>query len=81
MRGYGGRPADTCWCAGTAISPEALAAVPADSIGKRCPVPGAPPAKEHPMKGNIAHGAGYLGRGASMLKHPSLRLFIFIPCW
>ncbi|MCB1699351.1 MAG: sulfate transporter CysZ [Pseudomonadales bacterium] len=31
------------------------------------------------MKGNIAHGAGYLGRGASMLKHPSLRLFIFIP--
>ncbi|MCB1699350.1 MAG: cysteine-rich CWC family protein [Pseudomonadales bacterium] len=35
-----GRPADTCWCAGTAISPEALAAVPADSIGKRCLCPG-----------------------------------------
>ena len=31
------------------------------------------------MNGNIAHGAGYLGRGASMLKHPALRLFVFIP--
>ncbi len=31
------------------------------------------------MKGNIAHGASYLGRGASLLKHPSLRLFVFIP--
>lgn len=31
------------------------------------------------MNGNIAHGAGYLGRGASMLKHPSLRLFVVIP--
>ncbi|MCB1695734.1 MAG: sulfate transporter CysZ [Halioglobus sp.] len=31
------------------------------------------------MKGNIAHGAGYLARGATLLKHPSLRLFVFIP--
>jgi CysZ protein len=31
------------------------------------------------MKGNIAHGAGYLVRGARMLKHPSLRLFVLVP--
>jgi len=31
------------------------------------------------MKGNIAHGAGYLVRGARMLKHPALRLFVLIP--
>jgi CysZ protein len=31
------------------------------------------------MKGNIAHGIGYLSRGASLLKHPSLRLFVLIP--
>tara|TARA_R110001592_G_scaffold363371_1_gene685706 strand:+ start:326063 stop:326803 length:741 start_codon:yes stop_codon:yes gene_type:complete len=31
------------------------------------------------MQGNISHGARYLGRGASMLKHPSLRLFVLIP--
>ena len=31
------------------------------------------------MKGNIAHGAGYLTRGARMLTHPSLRLFVIIP--
>ena len=31
------------------------------------------------MKGNIAHGAGYLPRGARMLSHPSLRLFVIIP--
>ena len=31
------------------------------------------------MKGNIAHGAGYLTRGARMLSHPSLRLFVIIP--
>ena len=31
------------------------------------------------MKGNIAHGIGYLSRGAGMLKHPSLRLFVLIP--
>ncbi len=31
------------------------------------------------MKGNIAHGAGYLPRGAKLLKHPSLRLFVLIP--
>ncbi len=31
------------------------------------------------MQGNFSHGAGYLGRGASMLKHPSLRLFVLIP--
>ena len=31
------------------------------------------------MQGNISHGAGYLGRGASMLKHPSLRLFVLVP--
>ena len=31
------------------------------------------------MKGNISHGAGYLTRGARMLSHPSLRLFVIIP--
>jgi CysZ protein len=31
------------------------------------------------VKGNIAHGAGYLTRGARMLSHPSLRLFVIIP--
>ncbi len=31
------------------------------------------------MKGNLAHGAGYLVRGAKMLRHPSLRLFVLIP--
>lgn len=31
------------------------------------------------MKGNIAHGASYLPRGAKLLKHPSLRLFVLIP--
>ena len=31
------------------------------------------------MKGNITHGAGYLTRGARMLTHPSLRLFVIIP--
>jgi len=31
------------------------------------------------LKGNLAHGAGYLKRGARMLNHPSLRLFVIIP--
>jgi CysZ protein len=31
------------------------------------------------VKGNIAHGASYLTRGARMLSHPSLRLFVIIP--
>jgi len=31
------------------------------------------------MQGNFVHGARYLGRGASMLKHPALRLFVLIP--
>jgi len=31
------------------------------------------------VKGNIAHGAGYLTQGARMLSHPSLRLFVIIP--
>ena len=31
------------------------------------------------MKGNIAHGAGYLTRGARMLTHPKLRLFVIVP--
>lgn len=31
------------------------------------------------MKGNVSHGTGYLIRGARMLKHPSLRLFVVIP--
>jgi CysZ protein len=31
------------------------------------------------LKGNLAHGAGYLTRGARMLSHPSLRLFVIIP--
>jgi len=31
------------------------------------------------MKGNIAHGASYLSRGASLLTHPTLRLFVLVP--
>lgn len=31
------------------------------------------------MKGNVARGASYLIRGARMLNHPSLRLFVLIP--
>lgn len=31
------------------------------------------------MAGNIVHGAAYLGRGARMLRHPSLRLFVIVP--
>ena len=31
------------------------------------------------MRGNISQGAGYLMRGARLLKHPSLRLFVIIP--
>jgi len=31
------------------------------------------------MRGNLARGAGYLVRGAKMLRHPSLRLFVLIP--
>jgi CysZ protein len=31
------------------------------------------------MKGNIAQGADYVVRGARMLGHPSLRLFVIIP--
>lgn len=31
------------------------------------------------MQGNIARGAGYLTRGAKLLKHPSLRTFVIIP--
>ncbi|MDE0951363.1 MAG: sulfate transporter CysZ [Halioglobus sp.] len=31
------------------------------------------------MKGNVARGASYLTRGARMLNHPSLRLFVLIP--
>ena len=31
------------------------------------------------MKGNIAQGANYLMRGAKLLGHPSLRLFVAIP--
>jgi len=31
------------------------------------------------LKGNLAQGARYLTRGARMLSHPSLRLFVIIP--
>ncbi|MFT6287773.1 MAG: CysZ protein [Alcanivorax sp.] len=31
------------------------------------------------MKGNVVNGAGYVMRGAKMLTHPSLRLFVIIP--
>jgi CysZ protein len=31
------------------------------------------------MIGNVTHGAGYLIRGAKLLKHPALRLFVVIP--
>ena len=31
------------------------------------------------MQGNVSHGASYLMRGARLLKHPSLRLFVIVP--
>ena len=31
------------------------------------------------MSADLARGARYLARGASMLGHPSLRLFVFVP--
>lgn len=31
------------------------------------------------MIGNVTHGAGYLVRGAKLLNHPALRLFVVIP--
>ena len=31
------------------------------------------------MQGNFARGAGYLTRGAALLKHPSLRAFVIVP--
>jgi CysZ protein len=31
------------------------------------------------VRGNIAHGAGYLTRGARLLNHPALRPFVIIP--
>jgi len=31
------------------------------------------------VRGNISQGASYLTRGARLLKHPSLRLFVIIP--
>ncbi len=31
------------------------------------------------MRGNISHGADYLVRGARLLAHPSLRLFVIVP--
>jgi CysZ protein len=31
------------------------------------------------LKGNFSHGASYLTRGARMLTHPALRLFVIIP--
>ena len=31
------------------------------------------------MKGNISEGARYLTRGARLLSHPSLRMFVIIP--
>ena len=34
-----GQPAETCWCQGASISPEALAAIPAESVGVRCLCP------------------------------------------
>jgi CysZ protein len=32
-----------------------------------------------PVRGNVARGAGYLVRGAQLLKHPSLTKFVTIP--
>lgn len=31
------------------------------------------------MRGNVLHGAGYVLRGASLLTHPRLRLFVLVP--
>jgi len=42
-------------------------------------VPPVPPNKENHVQGNIAQGASYLKRGAGMLTHPSLRLFVIVP--
>ncbi|MFT4518955.1 MAG: CysZ protein [Halioglobus sp.] len=33
----------------------------------------------HPMEGNVSQGSDYLIRGAKMLGHPSLRLFVVVP--
>jgi CysZ protein len=38
-----------------------------------------PREKEKPLKGNISRGARYLTRGAGMLTHPALRLFVIVP--
>ncbi|RLA51094.1 MAG: hypothetical protein DRQ98_12030 [Gammaproteobacteria bacterium] len=34
-----GQPAETCWCRSASISPEALVAVPTESVGVRCLCP------------------------------------------
>ena len=31
------------------------------------------------MKGNLAHGADYLVRGAKLLRHPDLRKYVLVP--
>ncbi len=31
------------------------------------------------MKGNVGHGASYLVRGAKLLPHPKLRVFVLVP--
>ena len=34
-----GAAADSCWCQDITINPEALAAIPAEAVGKRCLCP------------------------------------------
>ncbi|MBP6701417.1 MAG: cysteine-rich CWC family protein [Halioglobus sp.] len=34
-----GRPGETCWCVSATIGAAALAAIPAESVGKRCICP------------------------------------------
>ncbi|MDH4039049.1 MAG: cysteine-rich CWC family protein [Gammaproteobacteria bacterium] len=44
-----GRPVDSCWCAAATISAAALAAVPAESVGKRCLCPACGSSKGEPL--------------------------------
>jgi CysZ protein len=48
-------------------------------INIACVPPAARSKKALPLKGNIAQGANYLMRGAQLLSHPSLRLFVIVP--
>ncbi|MCB1695735.1 MAG: cysteine-rich CWC family protein [Halioglobus sp.] len=44
-----GLPAETCWCATATISSAALAALPADALGRRCLCPACGHSKGAPL--------------------------------